>query len=369
MTQRSAAARQPAQVPPGPRPSVVIELPNRASLPARIAHPIAKATLRTGLNMLTFVGDKGPIKDPRVFKVSNYFDPAAKVLVAVPGTRRRPVRFDKFRAEWVWHRDTADPAQVRDSAILYMHGGGFVACGLNSHRRIVSRIARASGMPLLNVAYRQLPAAHITETIDDCVEAYHYLLNQGFPAHRIILAGDSAGGGLTFRLAVEARERGLPMPGGITAISPWADLESVHKRAHRNFPLDPMIHAGALEIVTKWGFQRNGTIDPAWSAVNHSFEGLPPALIQVGSTEVLLSDCERLAQRYAEAGIRCRLQVWDRQIHVWHAGADLLPEGRAAIREIGAFNQRILNGTVRPYRTRLRRALDRRRAADRTGAA
>lgn len=262
--------------------TVLVELPNRASLPARIAHPIAKATLRTGLNIMTFAGEKRPIKDPRVFWVSNHFDPAARVIVAVPGTRRRPALFDKFRAEWVWHRDTADPAQVSDSAILYMHGGGFVSCGLNTHRRIVSRIARASGVPVL----------------------------------------------------------------------------------------DPMIHAGALEIVTKWGFQRNGTIDPAWSAVNHSFEGLPPALIQVGSTEVLLSDCERLAQRYAEAGIRCRLQVWDRQIHVWHAGADLLPEGRAAIREIGAFHQRILNGTVRPYRTRLRRALDRRLSrADRAGVA
>lgn len=365
MTQSTVKPDVPAAVETSPGPSVTIELPNRASLPARIAHPIARRTLRTGLDVLTFAGEKGPIKDPRIFKVSNYFDPAAAVVVAVPGTRRRKVRFDNFRTEWVWHRETPDPALMQDSAILYMHGGGFVACGLNSHRRIVSRIARASGMPLLNVDYRQLPSAHITETLDDCVEAYRYLLAQGFPANRIILAGDSAGGGLTFRLALAARELGLPMPGGIAAISPWADLEGTPRHTHRNFKLDPMINAGALDIVVKWGYQRGGEIDPSWSAVTHSFEGMPPALIQVGSTEVLLSDCELLAQRYAEAGIPCKLQVWERQIHVWHAGADVLPEGRAAIREIGAFNQRVLNGTVTPYRSRLRRALRERRRQSR----
>lgn len=342
-------------------PTVTVELPNRPSAAARLAHPLAFATLRSGLRAMVFLGDRGPIHDPRVFKVTSFTDAPAAVVVAVAGTRRRPVPFDGFPAEWVWHRETADPAAVQDSAILYFHGGGFVACGLRSHRRIVSRIARASGMPLLNVAYRQLPDAHFTETVEDCVKAYKYLLEQGFPADRVIFAGDSAGGGLTFSLALAARERGLPMPGGIVAISPWADLDGTVRNAQRNAALDPMIPPRALDIVAEWGFRRDGKLDPSWSPVNHSFEGMPPALIQVGSTEILLSDAERLAQRYAEVSLPCKLQIWDRQIHVWHAGADLLPEGRAAIREIGDFTQRVLNGTVQPYRTRLRRMLQERR--------
>ncbi|WP_433678707.1 alpha/beta hydrolase fold domain-containing protein [Nocardia sp. CA-119907] len=117
----------------------------------------------------------------------------------------------------LWHEDR-DPRR-RDSALLYFHGGGFVGGGLNTHRRMVAKIAQASAMPALSVDYRQLPQAHLTDTVEDAVESYRYLLEQDFPADRMVVSGDSAGGALAFRLALAVRERGLPMPGGISALA------------------------------------------------------------------------------------------------------------------------------------------------------
>ncbi|WP_405166792.1 alpha/beta hydrolase [Nocardia sp. NBC_01499] len=338
--------------------SVTIELPRRASLALRIAHPLSYATLRMGINVIVALVGRGfPYRDARNFTLSNLLDPLAALLVPPRGTLRRSMLFDRFRAEWVWHRDLPDPTQVRDCAILYFHGGGLVACGLNSHRRLVARIGRASGMPVFNVDYRQLPKAHLIETMKDCVESYEWLLSQGFPAERIIFAGDSAGGGLTFALALTARERGLPMPGAIVAIAPWADYDSTSRAGHPYDRIDPMLSAAALALPVRLGMLVDGALDPKWSPVNHHFAGLPPVLIQVGSTEVLLADAETLAQRCAEAGVPCTMQIWDKAIHVFQAGADLLPDARQAIGEIGAFNQRAVNGAAQriPARRRFAR--------------
>ncbi|MEV6768525.1 alpha/beta hydrolase [Nocardia sp. NPDC051030] len=316
---------------------------------------------------MVWAGGKKPFHGRKqIFAPVELADPLARVLVPPRGTHTRLVRFENFRAEWVWNRNTVDPERVRDAAILYFHGGGFVACGLNTHRRLVARIARESGMPLFNVDYRQLPWAHITDTIEDCVAAYRHLLAQGFEAERIIVAGDSAGGGLAFTTALEARNRGLPMPGGIVAIAPWADLDSTDKLAHPNNRLDPFLSGEALAIPASWGFAVDGRLDPIWSPVNRDFSGMPPVLIQIGSTEVLRSDVDKLVARCAEADVQCQVQVWDKAIHVFQAAADILPDARAAIREIGEFTQRIVHGEVAPWlarRPRLRERMFRRRKA------
>ncbi|MBL1075382.1 alpha/beta hydrolase [Nocardia sp. 2] len=317
--------------------TVTIEYPRRAGWIQRFAHPLSYAVLRQGMNVLVALAWRGiPIRGVRIFHLPNLLDPLLAPLVPIRGTTVRRIAFPRFRAEWVWHRDAVDPER-REAAVLYFHGGGLVSCGLNSHRRLVSRISRAAGVPVFQVDYRQLPKAHVTETIEDCVEAYEYLLAQGFPADRIVLAGDSAGGGLAFRTAIEIRDRLLPTPGGIVGLAPWANYDSTLRFAHPNDRLDPMLGARALDTPAQLGLLRDGALDPAWSAVNHHFAGLPPVLIQVGSTEVLLADAHQLAERCEEAGVPCRMQVWDRAVHVFQAGADLLPDARQAIGVIGEF--------------------------------
>lgn len=333
--------------------STNIEPTNTASLATRIANPVLFATVRLGLETLTALGQHLPVTSKQVFAMTNLLDAPAAVLAPTRGTHRKMVEFDDFRAEWLWRDDTADALAEHDSALLYLHGGGFIGCGLNTHRRMVARIGDASKLPVLNVDYRQLPKAHLVETLEDCIEAYRYLLAEGFAAERIILAGDSAGGGLAFLVALAARDRGLPMPGAISVIAPWSDLDNTARLAHRNNGWrDPVIPPRGLGVVAEWGFRVDGTLDPAWSPANNDFTGLPPVFIQVGSTETLQADAEQLAQRCAEAGVPCTLQIWDRAPHVFHIGADLLPDARAAIRAIGVFNQQALANRTEPARNR-----------------
>lgn len=269
---------------------VSAEVPRRASRRLRIAGALLYATARQFLELAVWIDKHHLVPIRALVFVCRFADPLLYPLRPRRGTQLRPVTFRNFRAEWVWDKNTADPNTSQKSAILYLHGGGLIACGLNSHRRHVARIARESGTVLLNVDYRQIPQAHVTETFEDCIEAYEYLLAQGFPAERIVIAGDSAGGGLAFSLALAARDRGMPMPGGIAAIAPWADYDPAKRIAHPNDHTDALIPARGYALPVKWGMEIGGELDPAWSAVNHQMTGLPPVLIQVASTEVLRID-------------------------------------------------------------------------------
>lgn len=314
---------------------VTIELPSRASLPLRIADALGRRTIRPALDAIARLAWRGPLRGAPAFRIAGLADLVTIPLRAPRGSRRRALRFTGFRAEWLWHKTFAGPDEVAGGAILYFHGGGFVTGGLHSHRRIAGRITRAAGVPLLNVDYRQLPVAHITETVADSLHAYEHLLELGFAPEKIVFAGDSAGGGLAFATALAARERRLPLPGGIAAMAPWADLDPARRRAHPNDRKDAVLSAFTLSVPALVGFAGGGDLDPLWSPVNHDFTGLPPVFIQVGSTEVLLADAEQLAQRCREAAVPCTLQIWDRALHVFQAGADILPDARAAIADMG----------------------------------
>ncbi|QLY28687.1 alpha/beta hydrolase [Nocardia huaxiensis] len=320
--------------------TLTIELAG-SSVMTRILYAALRPTVAPVLGALATAAMRLPFRSRNVFAVSSFTDAPAAILLPPRGTRRKLVKFKDFRAEWVWPEDIASPLGAPDSAILYFHGGVYAAGGLNSHRRLVAKIARASGIPVFNVDYRMMPA-HLTDTIEDAVAAYRHLLDRGIPAHRIIVSGDSAGGGLAFLLALHARDLGLPMPGGLSVIAPWSNMDNTAKEKHPNASLDQALPGHIWRVFVEWGIAVDGMVDPAWSAVNHDFHGLPPALIQVGSTESLRPDSEELAQRCADAGIPCRLQLWDRALHVFQAGSDLLPDARLAIRDMGAFNRAIL---------------------------
>jgi acetyl esterase/lipase len=250
---------------------------------------------------------------------------------ALPGTVTSKVGFGGFVGELV----TAPGASSDGSVILYFHGGAFFCCGLHSHRRLVSRISAASAVGVLNVGYRQLPAATLSQSIADCVHAYRVMLLRGYSADRVVLAGDSAGGYLAFAVALRAVEEGLPAPAGIAALAPWLDLDGTYSLDHPNGMSDPYLPMRRMVRIAPLLY---GGAAPLPSLLDEAdLSGLPPTLIQVGSVEALLSDAEQMTDRLARSGVGVRLQIWERQVHVFQAFADLVPEARAAIGEIGTF--------------------------------
>ncbi|OBA80205.1 esterase [Mycobacterium sp. 1164966.3] len=228
-------------------------------------------------------------------------------------------------------------------AVLYLHGGGFLACGLNTHRSMVARLSRAADAVVLNVGYRMLPRHAVTDALADCVDALKWLGHQGYPPDSVVVAGDSAGGMLAFMLALNMIERGDGTPAGIATVSPLTDLGSSRRLAHPNARRCSMFSGRVLPVFAKYVEQCHERLSSGGSPcvlvppVDADLSRMPPVAIHAGGDELLLHDAELMAQRLTEAGIRCDLHVWQGQIHDFPLAADILPEGRQAIRYLGEF--------------------------------
>jgi acetyl esterase/lipase len=251
------------------------------------------------------------------------------------GATVEPVRFDGFGAEWV-HGPGVGKDRTKE-AIIYFHGGGWICCGLNTHRPLVARISAAAGVPVLSVDYRMMPAVTFEAEVDDCLTAYRWLLDQGLEADRVVAAGDSAGGYMAFAMTLRAREDDIPLPAGIVALSPMLDMDLAGKSAHANAALDPSAPIPLLERFNEVFLADADLTDPRISPIQADLTGLPPALLSVGSTEVLFHDSELMAHRLVAAGVPAVLQIWDGQLHVFQAYSPLVPEAKTAIAEIGAY--------------------------------
>ena len=268
----------------------------------------------------------------------NALDHVARLASVPEGTRWRPVDIAGVPSEWIQGPGTDD--RLEHGAMLYFHGGAFLSCGLNTHRRLVARISAASRRPVLNVGYRQLPIAPVAQSVQDGVDAFMWLLENGYRPEDITIAGDSAGGYLAFSVARAVMDSGLGRPAGIVALSPLLDLDPAPKAEHRNadrcqaFPHRAVarLSDAIAHIDIKHGVHGQRTCP-----VDMPLHDMPPTLIHVGSREILLHDAELMANRLVAAGVPCEMHVWDRQVHVFQAAASWVPEARTAIDEIGSF--------------------------------
>lgn len=267
---------------------------------------------------------------PWSLKVGFLSEYAGILLPAPRGTRVQAQQFETFRGELV----IGPGVTPADRVVLYFHGGGFFACGLRTHRRLVARISAAAGMPVLSIAYRQLPRHTLTHALEDCLTAYRSLLARGYS--EVTFAGDSAGGYLAIEAARLVIQEGLPSPRSIVALSPWVDLFGHIERHPRQARRDAYVPARKLASLGSFAVGADARQRPLLDA---DLTMLPPVLIHVGSAEILRTDAELLAQRLEAADVPVDLQVWHRQVHVFQAFADVVAEGRLAIEEIGVFIQ------------------------------
>jgi acetyl esterase/lipase len=235
-------------------------------------------------------------------------------------------------AEWI-----AAPGANPDRVILYLHGGGYVLGSINTHRAMISRIARASNGRALAIDYRLAPEHPFPAAVDDATAAYRWLLANGYKPGRIVIAGDSAGGGLTLAVLLAIRDAKMPMPAGAVPISPWTDLEGTGESIRTRAAKDVMVTQDNLASSARQYYGTHDPKDPLVSPLHADFRGLPPMLIHVGDAEILLDDATRVAARAKAAGVQVDLEVWDEMPHVWHVFAKILPEGQQAIDKIGKF--------------------------------
>lgn len=221
--------------------------------------------------------------------------------------------------------------------VLFLHGGGYCLGSPKSHCDLASRICKAASARVLSVDYRLAPENPFPASVEDATTAYEWLLSEGLPPEAIVVAGDSAGGGLTVAMLVALKERGTALPAAAVCISPWVDLEGLGESMTTKADVDPMIQRDGLVGMGKLYLGGADARTPLAAPLYADLSGLPPLLIHVGSCETLLDDALRLTEKARAAGVDVELDVWEDMFHVWHIYAPMLTEGQEAIDRIGEF--------------------------------
>lgn len=253
-----------------------------------------------------------------------------RLVPAARGVAVEATEIAGLDAEWLTPREA-----IPGSALLYLHGGAYVLGSCDSHRHLVSHIARAAGIRAIVPEYSLAPEHPYPEAIEDVVEVYRALLEAGFDARRLLIAGDSAGGGLAVATLLTLRDEGLPMPSAAFLLSPWLDLSGVGETMHSRSERDPWFHADDIHEIAKFYCETGQRTDPRVSPVYADMHGMPPMHIQVGDDEILLSDATRLADKLSAAGVEVTVDVWHEMWHVFQAFLLIVPEAREAVRRMG----------------------------------
>jgi epsilon-lactone hydrolase len=256
----------------------------------------------------------------------------ARIFKPIGPIQCEPVSANGVPAEWI-----RSPGREPRRAVLFLHGGSFVSGSIASHRTLAGNVALASDSRVLLIDYRLAPELPFPAAVEDTATAYSWLLAQGLPPGQLVVAGDSAGGNLVLSLLIHLRDHHQPMPAAGVCFSPAPDLTFSGASWSFNAKKDLMIEESKEREAVRLYLQDIDIRSPLASPSFADLRGLPPLLVQVGSHEVLLSDCEGFAEKARAAGVEVQLEVWPQMQHEWQFAARFLPEGRSAISRVGAF--------------------------------
>lgn len=220
-----------------------------------------------------------------------------------------------------------------DHVVFWCHGGGFTMGSSRSHRGLASQVAGHAKIGAILPDYRLAPEHRHPAAVDDCVAAYLGMLGEDVKAQNVILAGDSAGGALVMATALRLRKLGASMPAGMILLSPWVDLANRGWSHKAKAQRDPFLTTQGLSTRAQEYFGGSGSMP----ILESDMRGLPPAYIQTGEAEILLSDSTALAERLGAAGVPVTLEIWPDMFHVFQARYAQLTQARQAVERLGKW--------------------------------
>jgi acetyl esterase/lipase len=206
-----------------------------------------------------------------------------------------------------------------------------------THRSLTSRLAIWSDTSLFALDYRLAPEHPFPAALEDATAAFRTLIARGNPPSQIMVAGDSAGGGLALALLIALRDLGEPLPGGAVLFSPWTDLAATGQSVIDNNERDALCYGSWMAGLASHYLGTTPATHPLASPLYADLTGLPPLVVQASATEILLDDSRRVIAHAVQAGVPARLQLWPNTPHGWQVLAPILPEGRSALRDAAAF--------------------------------
>ena len=250
-----------------------------------------------------------------------------------PGNEYREHNFNLGgrAARWI------ETPNARDGhVVLYLHGGAYIMGSIDTHRELMIRVSQTCAARVLAIDYRLAPEHPFPAALEDAQAAYRWLLAQDLPASRLMLAGDSAGGGLALATLLALRDAGTALPAGAILLSPWTDLSLSGTSITSRAAVEPMLALDVLRDSAAGYRGGNDARHPLISPHFGEFHGLPPLLIQVGDAEILLDDSRRLASAAKSAGVAVEFDIWPEAFHVFQMFPQL-PETTSALSAIGRF--------------------------------
>lgn len=306
------------------------------SLGGRLLSLAAMMTVRPTLA----IGSYAP-RLPWPFGVVDF---ACRVLKPAPGTVRATISLPNCNAQLVRAAGVL-PADGKRRVVLYMHGGAFLTCGVNSHGRLVETLSNFADSPVLVVNYRMIPKHSVGMALDDCYDAYNWLRLKGYDPDQIVLAGDSAGGYLALALAEKLQQEGLAgeSPAAIVTLSPLFEIDNESRANHPNIRSDAMFPPKAFHALVELveaAAARNvvdGKAEEVFEPLDHIEPGLPRTLIHVSGSEVLLNDARKAAHMLAAAGVPVEVRVWPGQMHVFQIAGPAVKEATRSLKQIGDY--------------------------------
>lgn len=262
-----------------------------------------------------------------------------------------PIEMSNFSMELLLHQtgDNAGDSEQVDTAerllmenrevVLQLHGGGYIGKIRNAYRDFAVLYAKMPGKrAVLSVDYRVAPENPYPAALEDACAAYEWLLEMGCASDKIIVVGDSAGGGLALALCLYLKDKKKPLPKKLVLMSPWTDLAATGDSYETNFEKDPLFgNTTDSMIYNNAYYGDNDPKLPYISPLYGDYEGLPPMLFQVGGAEMLLSDSVRAAKKAKAAECEVHLTVYDEMFHVFQLGMKMMKESRNAWKEIEEF--------------------------------
>jgi acetyl esterase/lipase len=245
--------------------------------------------------------------------------------------QRESVEIGGVSCEWTWCDSVAE-----DRAIIFLHGGGYRAGSLKSHRHLASEIARAVGCRSLAVDYRLAPEHSYPVAIEDAMAVYRTMLKR-YAARNIVLVGDSAGGGLAVALMMAARDAGLDQPACAWLISPFTDLEATGRSYVDKKDIDPSVTVNTVQVSASTYLNGQDLRTPNASVIHGDIRGVAPLLIFVGSHEVLMDDSVEICRTAGRCDVYARLEIWPNMVHSWPLYHSMIGDGMKAIQAGAAF--------------------------------
>lgn len=301
-----------------------------------LAHSWQYYLLKTSLKAgSTFIQPKSL----NVHQVRGLYERFGQSMIPYPAIIE-PASIPNLSAEWI-----IPPTHVEnDFIILYLHGGGYFMGSSQTHRSYLSYFAKTMQARVLSLEYRLAPYHPYPAALEDSINTYSYLL-RSFNSSQIVLAGESAGGGLALSITHYLIRNKLPLPGAVLCFSPWTDLGLTGDSLKYNKKRDPLIPFHLLkECVSLYLKNKKEIKDPLVSPLYADFQGFPPLFIQASANEILLSDSLRVAEKAKRAGVKVAVDIWPNMFHAWPYFSPFLPEGRQALEKANSFLRKLNMG-------------------------